>query len=80
MAGLVARLNQAKQKRVGFLNPFLYANAAQGLLREVTAGDNALTSAVTGFRRIIPGYQAHAGWNACAGLGTPDGTRILHAL
>jgi hypothetical protein len=26
MAGLVARINQAKKKHVGFLNPVLYKN------------------------------------------------------
>jgi len=31
MAALVARLNQAKKKNVGFLNPFLYANVSKGL-------------------------------------------------
>jgi kumamolisin len=38
MSALVALLNQAKQKNVGFLNPFLYSNP--GLLTEVTQGTN----------------------------------------
>jgi hypothetical protein len=29
MAALVARLNQAKKKKVGFLNPFLYSHVAR---------------------------------------------------
>jgi subtilase family serine protease len=29
MAALVARLNQAKKKNVGFLSPFLYANVGK---------------------------------------------------
>ena len=38
MAALVARLNQAKKKNVGFLNPFLYLNVAKGVVRDVTCG------------------------------------------
>jgi kumamolisin len=73
MAGLVARLNQAKNKNVGFLNPFLYANAAKGVVRDVTVGTNAIMS-------TIQGYSAGPGWDACTGLGTPDGTVILNNL
>src|SRR5205823_1475551 len=39
MAALVALLNQAKKKNVGFLNPFLYANAAT-VCHDVTVGTN----------------------------------------
>jgi kumamolisin len=72
MAGLVARLNQAKKKNVGFLNPFLYANAG-AVVQPVLAGTNAI-------KGTIKGYQAGPGWSACAGLGTPDGTAILSKL
>jgi kumamolisin len=73
MAALIARLNQAKKKRVGFLNPFLYANVAKGVVNAVTSGTNAING-------TVKGYDAGAGWNACAGLGTPDGTAILNNL
>jgi kumamolisin len=73
MAALVVLLNQAKQKNVGFLNPFLYANVAQGVVHDVTVGTNAITN-------TIQGYNAGPGWDACTGLGTPDGTAILNNL
>lgn len=73
MAALVALLNQAKKKNVGFLNPFLYANAAKGVVNDVTSGTNAIY-------QTLKGYKAGAGWNACTGLGTPDGTAILKNL
>jgi kumamolisin len=73
MAALIARLNQAKKQRVGFLYPFLYANAARGVLSAVTSGTNAI-------KNTVKGYDAGPGWNACAGLGTPDGTAILNNL
>jgi kumamolisin len=73
MAALVARLNQAKRKNVGFLNPFLYANTAKGVVRDVTSGTNAI-------KNTIKGYSAGQGWDACTGLGTPDGAAILKNL
>ena len=72
MAALVVRLNQAKQKNVGFLNPFLYANAAT-VMHDVTSGTNAI-------KNTLKGYSAGPGWDACTGLGTPDGTEILNKL
>jgi kumamolisin len=73
MAALVARLNQAKKKNVGFLNPFLYANVRKGVVHDVTSGTNAI-------KDTIKGYRAGPGWDACTGLGTPDGTAILKNL
>jgi kumamolisin len=73
MAALVARLNQAKGKNVGFLNPFLYAQAAKGATKDVTQGTNAISG-------TLKGYNATPGWDACTGLGTPDGGAILKLL
>ena len=73
MAALVALLNQAKQKNVGFLNPFLYSNVAKGVVHDVTSGTNAITN-------TVKGYNAGPGWDPCSGLGTPDGTAILNNL
>jgi kumamolisin len=73
MAGLIARLNQAKKKNVGYLNPFLYANASKGVAKDIRKGYN-------GIFRTIKGYRARRGWDACTGLGTPDGTAILNNL
>ncbi len=73
MSALVALLNQAKKKNVGFLNPFLYANAAKGVVHDVTQGTNAIAN-------TVKGYNAGPGWDACTGLGTPDGTAILNNL
>jgi kumamolisin len=72
-AGLVALLNQAKGKNVGFLNPFLYANVGNGVVHGITEGSN-------GIKDTVGGYDAGPGWNACVGLGTPDGELILAHL
>jgi subtilase family serine protease len=66
-AGLIARLNQLLGTPLGFLNPILYKNLASGVLRDVSEGDNGA-------------YRAGVGWDACTGLGSPNGTRILAAL
>jgi kumamolisin len=63
-AALVARIAQVLGPQ-GLLHPRLYA-ATTGL-RDVTSGDNG-------------GYRAGAGWDACTGLGVPDGTALLDAL
>ena len=73
MAALVALLNQAKQKNVGFLNPFLYSSVAKGVVHDVTSGTN-------GIANTVKGYNAGPGWDPCSGLGTPDGTAILNNL
>jgi kumamolisin len=73
MSALVALLNQAKQKNVGFLNPTLYANATGGVVHDVTAGTNAIAN-------TVKGYSAGPGWDACSGLGTPDGSALLGKL
>jgi kumamolisin len=63
-AGLVARINGAKGSPVGFINPRLYRGSG---LNDVTCGDNG-------------GYAASVGWDACSGLGTPDGRKIAGLL
>jgi kumamolisin len=70
-AGLVALLNQKLGKRVGFLNSLLYAHPE--CLVPVTVGNNQV-----GPNHV--GYVAGPGWNACAGLGRPDGAKILAML
>jgi kumamolisin len=70
-AGLIARLAQATGKRFGLLQPLIYAG--------VTPGTPA-----PGFNDIVEGnngaYQAGPGWDACTGLGSPDGQALLSRL
>jgi kumamolisin len=66
-AGLVALLNQGLGQSVGFLNPFLYSLAAASSLRDVVTGSNGA-------------YSAGPGWDACSGLGSPNGSALLKAL
>jgi kumamolisin len=70
-AGLIALLNQKRGQPVGYLNPFLYQNyqqlAQNNALHDVTSGNNG-------------SYTAGPGWDACTGLGSPDGAQLLAAL
>jgi kumamolisin len=68
IAGLAARASQHLGRRLGWLNPVLYQIASKaGVFRPVTSGNNGA-------------YHAGPGWNACAGLGVPDGAKLLDAL
>jgi kumamolisin len=70
-AGLIARLAQATGKRFGLLQTALYAGAAAG-------------AATPGFNDIVEGnngaYKAGPGWDACTGLGSPNGAGLLNLL
>jgi kumamolisin len=66
-AALIARLNQGLKARCGFLNTILYTKLANGVLNDITEGNNGA-------------YSASPGWDACTGVGTPDGRRLLQAL
>ena len=70
-AALICRLAQATGTSFGMMQSYLYAG--------VTAG-----AAATGMRDITSGsngaYAAGPGWDACTGLGSPDGTALLAML
>jgi subtilase family serine protease len=67
-AGLIACINELLGKRAGFLNPTLYTQVAgAGGLHDITSGNNG-------------SYAAGPGWDACTGLGSPDGAAIAGAL
>jgi kumamolisin len=72
-AGLIARLNQAKGKRVGFLNPILYDHPEA--CTDITIGHNDIRP-----RRRPRQYQAGPHWDAATGLGVPNGEAILKVL
>lgn len=64
-AGLIARINASKGGPVGFINPELYAHGAD--LNDITKGDNSA-------------FAASVGWDACTGLGSPNGKAIASVL
>ncbi|MBV8070025.1 MAG: S8/S53 family peptidase [Acidobacteriaceae bacterium] len=67
-AGLIALLNEALGRNVGWIHPHLYGTLSQrGALRDITSGSNGA-------------YKAAPGWDPCTGLGSPNGQAILNGL
>jgi kumamolisin len=67
-AALVALINQQTGKPIGYLNPLIYTQAVEASgFHDVTQGNNG-------------SFSAGPGWDACTGLGSPDGAQLLAAL
>jgi kumamolisin len=70
-AALVSRLAEATGQWFGLIQPALYAGVIPGIgvpgFRDITSGNNGA-------------YAAGPGWDACSGLGSPDGTALLTRL
>lgn len=66
-AGLIALINQSLGKNAGYLNPLLYTMSVESAMHDIKMGSNGT-------------YSAGPGWDACTGLGSPDGSKLLTAL
>jgi kumamolisin len=70
-AALISRLAEASGQRFGLIQTLLYAGVAPDAAvpgcRDITSGNNGA-------------YAAGPGWDACSGLGSPDGTALLNRL
>jgi kumamolisin len=64
-AALIARINQVSGKPGGYLNPSLYQN--RQALRDITSGNNG-------------DFDATEGWDACTGLGSPNGAALAGVI
>jgi subtilase family serine protease len=77
-AGMVAIADQLHGSNLGFLNPRLYALAANpgsygSDFFDVTTGNNQADP-------TVPGFNATTGWDPVTGLGTPNAAALLPAL
>lgn len=67
-AGLIALMNEQLGKNLGWFHPALYGTIAQHkALNDIASGANG-------------GFSAKVGWDACTGLGSPNGQAILNVL
>jgi kumamolisin len=70
-SALISRLAEATSQRFGLLQPDLYAGTSPGVdvagFHDITSGNNGA-------------YAAGPGWDACTGLGSPDGTSLVARL
>jgi kumamolisin len=64
-AALLTRLNEISGKPAGLINPKLYQ--APTALRDITSGNNG-------------DFEAAAGWDACTGLGSPNGAALRNVI
>jgi kumamolisin len=64
-AALIARINSSRGNPVGYIHPLLYRNPTA--LSDVTQGNNG-------------DFQAAAGWDACTGLGSPNGQKVASVI
>ena len=69
-AGLIAVLNQGLGRKLGFINPLIYplirysGAAINNPFHDITTGNNG-------------NYAARRGWDACSGLGSPNGQKLF---
>ena len=70
-AALVALMNQSLGESVGYLNPIIYQNYTlllqDNAFHDITIGNNGA-------------YSAGPGYDACTGLGSPNGTNLIKAI
>ncbi|KAI5860193.1 subtilisin-like protein [Durotheca rogersii] len=86
-AALVSLLNNARLKAggrpLGFLNPWLYADAAHGGLTDIVVGGSTGCTGTDRYSglpaRHVPGagWNATEGWDPVTGLGTPLFDKLL---
>jgi len=68
-AGLIAVANAQNGKSAGFIQPAIYAAKAKSAFNDITSGTNYSGTPV--------GFKAGPGWDACTGLGSPIGTKLI---
>jgi kumamolisin len=67
-AGLTALINEQLGTRVGFFNPLFYSTLAQHkAFNDISSGTNG-------------DFASKPGWDACTGMGSPNGQAILDVL
>jgi kumamolisin len=80
-AGLMALLNQSTGTKPGFINDLLYS-MAPAAFQGITDGTNAIPAVTSGAvtQQATAGYPAGSGWDACTGLGSPNGQALQTAF
>jgi tripeptidyl-peptidase-1 len=77
-AGIVSLLNEARLAQgkapLGYLNPFIYANA--DVFTDITVGTDAIGR---GGQQLAQGFNCTAGWDPATGMGTPIFPKLLAA-
>jgi kumamolisin len=67
LAGLIALNNQQNGKSAGFIQPQIYAAKGASAFNDIVSGNNGA-------------FSAGPGWDACTGLGSPIGAKLIALL
>jgi kumamolisin len=71
-AGLIAVANSQNGTSAGFIQPAIYAAKGKAAFNDITSGTN--------FSGSPTGFTAGPGWDACTGLGSPIGTKLVSVV
>jgi kumamolisin len=71
-AGLIALANAQNGKSAGLIQPAIYAARGKAAFNDITSGTNYYGSPI--------GFTAAPGWDACTGLGSPIGTKLITVI
>jgi kumamolisin len=66
-AGLIALNNQQNGRSAGFIQPQIYAAKGAAAFNDIVSGNNGA-------------FSASPGWDACTGLGSPIGAKLIALL
>ena len=73
-AALLTRVSAVAGHPLAGLGAWMYAPGSHATCRDISHGNDDVSD------DTIPFYRAGAGWDACTGLGSPDGRLLLEAL
>jgi subtilase family serine protease len=82
LAGLVAIADQLAKRRLGLINPALYALSrrhAPGIV-DITRGNNSVASGSLSAPVRVRGYRARRGYDLASGVGTINAARFVPEL
>jgi Pro-kumamolisin, activation domain len=89
MAGLAAVLRSAFGRALAPYNTLLY-QLGDSAFNDITNGNNDSVDTPANVKSVIPSYTGHtpdapyfttgSGWDACTGLGSIDGTKLLNGI
>ena len=71
-AGLIAVANAQNGNTAGFIQPAIYSAKGKAAFNDITSGTNYTGTPV--------GFKAGPGWDACTGLGSPIGTKVIAVI
>jgi subtilase family serine protease len=79
-AGIIALADQYAGRHLGFVNAGIYrigrSSQYHQAFHDVTTGDNSVSFPP----KTVIGYQAHPGWDAVTGWGSPDAAVLVPLL